>query len=346
MCLMMDDCYKVSICVPVYGVETKIERCVVSLFEQSYNNIEFIFVNDCTKDRSIEILNEIIERYPLRKKSVRIVNHAKNRGLAAARNTAISHCTGKFVLHVDSDDYIENNTVELLVKKQQENDADIVIYGYRLYNKHYVIENRRDELQNDTDVLYSFLSQNTVAFVCGIFIRLSLYVDNHIFVKEGCNMLEDWQTTPRLIYYANHVTVLREVLYNYDATNENSYTYSFSEEKCEQIWHTVDILKTFFADKGTACMEALECGISRVLMMQLIGCVRNGKSKEYYKILRKRFYELNPKNIRLSLKWQYRIVLKIKQYDVLRFYVLIATSLKHLLKTNAIIPFAFFVINA
>ena len=69
---------KVSILVPVYGVEKYIERCARSLFEQTYDNIEYIFVDDCTKDRSIEILQKVLEDYPNRKNQVKILHHEKN----------------------------------------------------------------------------------------------------------------------------------------------------------------------------------------------------------------------------------------------------------------------------
>ena len=105
----------VSICVPIYGVEKYIERCAVTLFEQTYDNLEYIFVNDCTTDDSMAILEEVISRYPARSSAVRIIAHEKNRGLAAARNTTVENCTGEFILHVDSDDYIENNTLLLVV---------------------------------------------------------------------------------------------------------------------------------------------------------------------------------------------------------------------------------------
>ena len=84
---MENEQYLVSICVPVYGVETYIEQCAISLFEQTYQNIEYIFVNDCTPDKSIEILKSVINRYPNKKSSIHILSHEKNKGLGAARNS-------------------------------------------------------------------------------------------------------------------------------------------------------------------------------------------------------------------------------------------------------------------
>ena len=100
---------KVSILVPIYGVEKYIERCARLLFEQTYENIEYVFVNDCTKDRSLDILKNVIEQYVLRKPHITIVDNERNLGLAGTRNVAMARATGDFVIHVDSDDYIERH---------------------------------------------------------------------------------------------------------------------------------------------------------------------------------------------------------------------------------------------
>ncbi len=101
----------ISILVPIYGVEKYIERCSRSLFGQTYFNIEYIFVDDCTKDNSIGILKKVLMDYPLRAKKVKIVSHSTNRGLSAARNTALTHAEGAYIMHVDSDDYLSECAV-------------------------------------------------------------------------------------------------------------------------------------------------------------------------------------------------------------------------------------------
>ena len=127
--------YLVSILVPIYKVEKYIERCAISLFEQTYDNIEYIFVDDCLPDNSISILKEVVERYPQRKNKVCILHHEKNRGLSAARNTAINAASGLFISHVDSDDYLDPDAIKLLVEKQLETGADIVT------GNHYIVQN-------------------------------------------------------------------------------------------------------------------------------------------------------------------------------------------------------------
>ena len=86
--------YQISIIIPIYKTEKYIERCAISLFEQTLKSIEYIFVNDCTPDNSIQILKNVLKRYPNRISDTKIINHEFNRGLAAARNTGRSIAQG------------------------------------------------------------------------------------------------------------------------------------------------------------------------------------------------------------------------------------------------------------
>ena len=116
----------VSIGIPIYNVESYIQRCAKSLFEQTYDNIEYIFVNDYTPDKSVNILQDLLDEYPNRKKQTIILHNTKNLGLSTTRNIAIDSMTGQFVMWVDSDDFIEPDMVEKLIIAQSSNDADIV----------------------------------------------------------------------------------------------------------------------------------------------------------------------------------------------------------------------------
>lgn len=131
---MMNDCIKdkeyITICVPIYGVEKFIKKCAQSLSVQTYSNIEYIFVNDCTKDNSIAILKDALKQYPQRLEQVKIINHKANEGLGGARTIAIKNATGDYILHVDSDDYLASNAVDLLMNKAELSGADIVDGGY------------------------------------------------------------------------------------------------------------------------------------------------------------------------------------------------------------------------
>ena len=99
-------CPLVSVLVPVYNVEAYIARCARSILVQTYSNLEFIFVDDGCTDSSIDILKVIIDESSRYKDKCTIIHHGQNKGLAAARNTAIANCHGEFVFHVDHSLYI------------------------------------------------------------------------------------------------------------------------------------------------------------------------------------------------------------------------------------------------
>ena len=87
------DVVRISVIVPIYNVKLYIERCVRSLMEQTLENIEFIFVNDCTPDDSMDILHYVLEEYPKRREQIKIIEHETNRGISAVRNTGLKNAT-------------------------------------------------------------------------------------------------------------------------------------------------------------------------------------------------------------------------------------------------------------
>lgn len=117
---------KVSIVIPVYGVEEYIQYSARSLFEQTFKDIEYIFINDCTKDLSLEKLMEVLDEYPHRKPQVRILHNKKNLGQSGTRKKGINAATGDYVIHCDSDDWVELDWITKLYKSAIENQADLV----------------------------------------------------------------------------------------------------------------------------------------------------------------------------------------------------------------------------
>ena len=118
---------KVSVIIPVYKVEQYIECCVRSLMEQTLEDIEFIFINDCTPDRSIAILESFLDRYPHRKPMVHIINHEINKGYYWAIKTGVEHAVGEYVGFCDPDDWCEPDMFEKMYLTACNQNADIVV---------------------------------------------------------------------------------------------------------------------------------------------------------------------------------------------------------------------------
>lgn len=245
--------YKVSILVPVYGVEKYIERCARSLFEQTYQDLEFVFVNDCTPDRSIEVLEAVEKDYPQRENSIKIISHEKNKGLAASRNTGLDYSTGEFVVCVDSDDWLALDAIEQLIKKQMESGADMVS-GDRLIHYEDKEELLSERKYKDREQMVLQMMQHTWDhFVTGRVFRRSLFVDNGLRWIEGYDVAEDRFMMTLLSYYSTVFGTVDKTIYHYERGNVNALTKTQDGRKVlknkKQELGNLLSLERFFRDK-------------------------------------------------------------------------------------------------
>jgi glycosyltransferase involved in cell wall biosynthesis len=242
---------QVSILVPIYNVSDYIERCAHSLFQQTFDDIEYIFVNDCTPDDSIEKLQKVIEQYPNRKPFVKIINHEKNKGSSASRNTAIDNSTGQYIQYIDSDDWIEPDMVEVMYKKAEAEAADIVICDILVERK-----NRKDYYndyipKNNQDYFRCMLEQKCcLGYLVLKLVRRELFELSGSCFVETLNILEDRFALTMLYYYAKKIVKIDKAFYHYDKTNANSLTSYKTSMHYENIilFHT--LLGNFLKEKG------------------------------------------------------------------------------------------------
>lgn len=225
---------KISIIIPVYGVEKFVERCAISLFEQTLNSIEYIFVDDATPDKSIEIITNVLERYPQRKSQVTILRHDVNKGLPAARNTGLTAADGEYILHCDSDDYLEKDALERMLKTAENTDSNIVWCDYYLSfstNERIMVQPNYSDSQ---EAIKGMLSGSMKYNVWNKLVKRSLYEDNKISFPEGHSMGED-MTMIKLFAHAQKVVYLNASLYHYVRLNTDAMTQSYSEKKLADI---------------------------------------------------------------------------------------------------------------
>jgi len=120
----------VTIGIPVYNVEPYIEKCLLSVLNQTYKNLEILVVDDLGTDNSMQIVTRLQQFHPHGKR-IRIIRHLKNKGIGEARNTMIKECNGEYLYFIDSDDFIESNTIELLYAHAASRHPDVVIASHR-----------------------------------------------------------------------------------------------------------------------------------------------------------------------------------------------------------------------
>ncbi len=214
----------ISVIVPIYDVEKYIERCARSIFEQTYQNIEIIFVNDCTPDKSMDILDKVIQEYPSIQSKVQIINHDVNRGLAAARKTGLLVAKAKYVIQWDSDDYVDVQFLEKMVALAEKEDADITICDMNKIYVDKIVHVHTNPPLDNIECMKHVLVGKVHSSLCNKLIRRSLYVDNNIYPIEGINMCEDLSVMYCLLFFTKKLVYLPEPLYNYDLSNGGSYT--------------------------------------------------------------------------------------------------------------------------
>lgn len=293
--------YIVSILVPVYGVEKYIERCARSIFSQDYQSLEIIFVDDCTPDKSITIVQRLLLEYPNRSGQTRFIRHTYNRGLSAARNSAIDSATGDFVLFIDPDDNIHSSAVSKLVHKQLESKADVVsgrgvrVTISKLEEFPLIIYKKKENL------IQSYIAESMSHHIWGRLIKRSLLSENSIHAKEGVNCGEDAQLVTQIFWFSKKYDWLFENIYYYHVDNEMSYMNPKQDSKFNLVKRVRDNIETaifirqFFSGKSEnlqrAALELTRKDIAFLLIVSFFAGFRDKRCWSYFK----RYYPIGLK---------------------------------------------------
>lgn len=237
---------KVSVIVPIYKVEKFIERCVCSLMEQTLQEVEYIFVDDATPDKSIEVLKKCLALYSNRK--VVVLHHSQNQGLPAARNTGLAAATGEYIFHCDSDDFVEADMLEKLYQKAKETKADMVWCDWYLSFEKSERYMKQPEYTSAKEALKGVLCGAMKYNVWNKLVKRSLYTDNQILFPVGHGMGED-MTMIRLFACAQKVAYVPQAFYHYVKQNGEAFTNTFSKRHLRDIKYNVDETASFLQSK-------------------------------------------------------------------------------------------------
>lgn len=210
----------VSIIIPVYNVEKYLERCIESVINQTYKNIEIILVNDGSTDNSLSIC----KKYKEKDKRIILIDQ-KNSGVSAARNAALKIAKGEYIQFTDSDDWLEKNMIEEMVYSSITNDSDIVICEYKnYYEKNNKFENTtfkdytnitfKDLISDDTTNYGGFPWNKLIKrkFIKNLYSEDIHFYENLIFFLENSEDVKKY-------------SVIHKPLYNYNI-NESSAIHS------------------------------------------------------------------------------------------------------------------------
>lgn len=179
---------KISIIIPFYNLADYIERALCSALSQTYSDIEFILVNDASTDTSIDKVHGLLKTHK-RSEAVKLIEHSKNRGVAAARNTGLDHSIGDYVFFLDGDDELPVNAIEdlLAVVGEHEEYPDIIIGDFEVVGgrKSNYVAIDKNETGINRNVLASFLSKEWYDGTCNKLERREVIQNNNLRFYEG-----------------------------------------------------------------------------------------------------------------------------------------------------------------
>ena len=244
--------YKVSVIVPVYNAGKHLEKCVRSLFEQTLSDIEYIFVNDCTPDNSMEILETIIREYPKRAKDITIINHERNTGQSGARKDGMKVASGEYIIHCDADDWIDLDMYECMYNKAKEDDVEAVCCDIvmEFLDSRKIL--RVNGEYDDHMLMYECKAPISVEYfsMCNRMVSRKVYERHTIEPFEGVNMWDDVGLATRVRFYCRSTSVINREFYHYNRQNEVSTTRRPLDERYREQSLCIDFIEQFFRTEG------------------------------------------------------------------------------------------------
>lgn len=313
---------KVSIIIPVYGVEKYIERCARSLFEQTLDDIEYLFIDDCTPDKSVEILKRVLEEYPHRKSQVVIHRMEQNSGQAKVREWGMRNARGEYVIHCDSDDWVDVDMYEKMYKKSVSADYDIVVCDY--YESDGISHVRKNEYISDKveETMSSILLKKTHSVLWNKLVKKSIY--NNEIIYPIANNAEDYALLVQLAYHSKSFGYVNEPLYFY-FYNTSSLTKVMTNEnlinRFNQSVSNIGIVESFLRKNQSLAKYSDELDCIKVIEKEIL--ISSSFDKELYKKWAGAYKEIFPRillNNKINLRRKLRFIgIKYRIYPLIRF---------------------------
>ena len=240
----------ISIIVPVYNAEERLDRCIQSVLCQSYDNWELLLVNDGSLDKS----GNICEDWSKKDKRIKVF-HKKNGGVSSARNLGLDKATGEWITFIDADDSIERETLEKCACHFEK--ADVIRFSMK-----YIYSEDGKEFKDfvlpvisHNEYLSRIVARETILGVCAGIYQRHIFVENNIRFDESLVNGEDWVVLLQLVLQANNLAILPDTLYLYNKTNENSCTYKSSFKKSYSAIKALDKICEMLKKDGTIGFE-------------------------------------------------------------------------------------------
>lgn len=303
----------ISVVIPIYNVEKYLDRCINSVLNQTYKNLEIILIDDGSPDNCPQMCNE----YAAKDKRIKVI-HKRNEGLGYARNTGIKESCGEYIIFIDSDDFIDKNCIKDSYELAKENDADIVVFGHYVYEngtikveKHPVINEQysnKEIIQNK--ILPAMIEGNKGLMdlsAWGKMYSMNLIRNSDwLFCSEREYISEDYYSLLNLFKYINKICFSSNAYYYY-CLNSNSLSTSFKENRyyeiCKCNMAMVKNSESFFYSENIVASLKIQFIYSTIGALKLIiksNLKKNKKIEEIKLIMNDQYLARNINDINLK----------------------------------------------
>ena len=232
---------KVSVIIPIYNSEQYLEKCIKSVIEQEYENIEIILINDGSEDNS----GIICDMFAKRDNRIKVL-HNTNQGVSISRNLGINIASGEYLFFMDSDDYIEANTISVLIERVKKSKSDLLIFGYNNIDKikKNTIVYNLDKIIHIDELLEIMLDKKYYMYFNYLWNKLyktECIKNNKILFNSQVNLGEDALFNVEVYKNIKNIEFVKLPLYNYVLKDSNSLT-----SKKNKIEYTLNVYKNIF----------------------------------------------------------------------------------------------------
>lgn len=282
---------KISIIVPVYNVEKYLEKCLISIINQSYKNIEIILIDDCSKDHSLEIC----KNYVLKDERIILIKQQKNSGQVDSYIKGLKMARGESIMFIDSDDWIDLSMTQKLVEKMQNEKADIVVCGcQKVYENKVIYEPKNfgiyeDDYFQEEVIKFSMGAFNTDNFIydfakfyrCNKLIKKEILISNLKYVNTKIRVFEDNCIILPCLLDAKKITCVKEYLYFY-RQRKGSTMNEFNSSIIETNREVTKTISRIYKDRKIFHNINFEVLICTLFSLDMILKSKNNKNEKIF----------------------------------------------------------------
>lgn len=267
----------VSYLVPIYNVEKYLESCLESIFGQTYQNTEYVFVDDCSTDNSYDVLLSTLKKNNIPQERYTIVRHPQNEGIAVSRADCIANAKGEYVQFVDSDDWIEPDMTETMVAATQSSQIDLVgCYYIKDFLSGKQTRHKENYSQSCAENMVLCINYDISTVLWKMLIRRSLF--SNFTITPHVDIVEDYIISVKLYFYANSFAVVDKYMYHYVQYNEGRVSFQTLRSITNHIKGVKEV-EEFLESKGLVTPK-----ISNLLNLRKFNIKSNFLTKNLFDI--------------------------------------------------------------